>query len=444
MFFFSFVARTFSVLRHGDNPYAILGLPPNALQEEIEAAYQRLLNQLQTDSKEIFERITDAYEILKNEERKYLFDHYRIVSEGKIKTTREKATDFVSKIRKKGLSDIFFHDYDLNPVDYKTPLYLFQYPEKLLQYTDCCFVLAYSENAQNYSYDYGRAFESAYTEFSPYFSFWRISHEECGPWFFEKFKITSLPCVCFMKRNSKNQIVVKKIYRTADTEMLKKWITNLTPHHILKMGDVEEAANWVKNEPYATHIISFAFDESPPFFLRALSHAYPTIRFAYLRNETTLPKSKWNYTMFPTTLIFRGGKSIEYRANTSVWQYSGYFYSPFVWKLMWEGGSFLLYCGTKKEPYSYTRNVTITDPSSIFAKLLKLKEGDWKYIDPDNWLMYDIDSDGNPVGNAYKMPFIGGLIAALSSGHIMTSGSQLKLSIATVIIAFIINYILRG
>ncbi|EAY15426.1 DnaJ domain containing protein [Trichomonas vaginalis G3] len=447
MLIYLFVAQTIPVLRHEDNPYTVLGLRPDASLEDIQFAYEKLLRLYRdTDNDDLFSenlnKITEAYEILTNPDRRYIFDHYRITSHEKIKTTRQKATDFVSKIRNIGRGD-FFREYNPNPVNYFTPLYVSQDPEGLLQLNDRCFVLAYSENDYNSSFDYGRAFESAALDFSPYFSFWRISLEHMGGWFFDAYKINHRPGVAYLKRNSQNKVVVKKTIRTTDKDILKKWITNLTPDHILKVSDVEEAAKWVKSEPYHTHIISFAYSETPPFFLRAMSFNYPTIRFAYLRNESALSHSKWNYTKFPTTLVFRGGNSFEYRGNISLNMLSGYYYSPFVWKLMWEHQNFLLYCGTRKYPFNYSLHVTITDPSSLFAWLINVKDGDWRYIDSNARLMYNIDENGDPVGKPVKLPFIGGLIAALSSSHIMTSNKQINWSIFIIIIGYIIHLCFR-
>ena len=444
MNFFSFlIIFVGCTLEEGENPYEILGVKQNASSEEIKIAYHEITKKFHPDiSKDerehrMWMKATDAYEILSNPERRDLYDKYEIISEQN-QPSKHSHYNFIPRVKRKGFSDFFFHGFNPNPVDYKTKIYTYNSLNELLNESDNCFIFYFSENEIKYTPDYGRAFEEVAEELSNFTIFRRISFEQGGHWFLQKYTLKITPLVAFFRKDKNDNIVLVGSIRTTDAYTLKEWVESFFPHHILILGDMEEAEQWVQMNPHITHVLSFGVEEKPGCQLRQVSCTYKkTIHFAYLRNETFLSHEKWNYTHFPTTLVFRAGKSVEIDNITNLDLYAPYYFTPFIWILMYREEEFFLYCGKDKPQNNFTKNIGIAKPLSFFSIILKLKEGEWYYIDSYNWTIDKVLPDGTLMNEPQHLLKIAGFLAALLSIGAMVSWKQVFLSIIIIWLGFI-------
>lgn len=106
---------------NSDNPYEVLGIEKNSLSPEIVQAYKKLCKIYHPDiskSREVFDKIRSAYDILSNPENKKLYDDYGINANSEKDETTKRAMQIIGQaiaacINKRGIENIYY----FNPVE---------------------------------------------------------------------------------------------------------------------------------------------------------------------------------------------------------------------------------------------------------------------------------------------------------------------------------------
>ena len=110
-------------------------------------------------------------------------------------------------------------------------------------------------------------------------------------------------------------------------------------------------------------------------------------------------------------------------------KYSEYYFTPFIWMLLYQRKIFYLYCGKDKPINNFNKSTAIVKPVSFLSLYLGLKEGKWYLVNTNKTKIVNVDINGTIVGKESNFGVISAILSAISSIGAMVTNKQIIWSV---------------
>jgi hypothetical protein len=317
---FFLIALVTSTLRHGDDPYKILGLPHSSTTEQIRARFRALTRELHPDKNPgkdttaEFVRMNAAYEILNDPDRKTLYDRFGTV--GDVNPPEE---DLFETPR-----DRFFHHESRVRVDPKTLLLTDSNFDDYFTAPGESLILVYSSVMCDQCDDYLNVFEHLAKGINWYVRLARINCADHGN-LARRLNVTRMPSVVYSKKE--NGCIVsdhlRRLIRT-DGEMLD-FLVDHWQAHVELIGDTVRLTRFLSRRVGEPKIIQSVRDSPTLQFLHLAGQHHSTASFAVIIHNKTFDHG-FQIRLTPTWIAYRR-EVCERRVETAITAVRGLLHS---------------------------------------------------------------------------------------------------------------------
>jgi curved DNA-binding protein CbpA len=371
-----------STLKAGDDPYKILGVPRGAGQDEIRRAYREITRKYHPDvaktkdSERIWVRATDAYEILKDENRRRTYDRTGSVSDDPHQGFHEAHTG--------GDPFQFFWQFHQREHTFRTEEIPFEKHAETLHNSKELFLLLYDERDAFTTPQVGTIFDGVADELKDLTQFGRAPYGKY-PAYAREYGVSRLPSLLYLHKKPDGTVIHSVYQSIRSRESLLAWIESNWRADILYFTSVKKLKKWINGTRALTRVIAIEYGNGASIAFKKSASFYPQVKFAVLIDDYVEAIRAFKLTAFPTTIAFRGSRQVEFTKIEDV-------ASPLFVRLQRDSLSELCYDNCfvhigRPEADVITKFENFTDipiawvpESSDFAKGLGVAGGHWVIV----------------------------------------------------------------
>ena len=401
LIFFFISAFVLSTLKHGDDPYKILGVSKSASKDEIKKAFREMTKKYHPDvtkldkakAEKIWIRANDAYELLSDDARRERYDRTGSVSDdigsdssSSYHQSNSNGYTFYYSSSGGPFEDFFHFNFGQQNVELKTEEVNTANFEKLLKENKEMVILVCNPKGWG-MLQYIDFFSDVATEFEDVI---KICHNNIqnDNTFYRTHGIRSVPSFIYVKKNNDGTITKKINDNIQSREDLINWIEKCWNLKIKYFKSFAKAQKWINSDSGYTKVLSIERGNYPSMAFKKASSIYRHCQFAVLIDDYINAIRELHLTEFPTTLLFRRGEKIEIKSLSDLKQFSNPLFSKIERESLNNECYDLCYLRIGKpnnliiSNFSSFTDVPLTwiSSSSNFAKSMKLHENDWLLI----------------------------------------------------------------
>lgn len=300
-----------STLKHGDDPYKILGVRRDATEAEIKRAFREKTKLYHPDVSKLerkeaerkFIQCNDAYELLTDPQRKRIYDQT-----GSVNDEPNSQQDYYQNPYSFH-EDIFSQFFRQSTKrDYQTEEITSSNYEKVLKANKELFVLIYDGNDLFYSDQYISFFENLATEFQSHTKFVR-NNLNTGHAFAVKNGIKSssqLPAVLYLRYQDDQPPISILNHRINNRQSFVSFMKKCWSPKFKKFKDFSKLESWINKNPGYTKVIVLIKGNDPDLSFYKAASQYRSCKFAVLIDDYIAAIRKFKLTEFPTMISIRG------------------------------------------------------------------------------------------------------------------------------------------
>lgn len=461
-----FVVTSFSELKHGDDPYKILGLTKDATKEQIKKSYRKLTYELHPDisknenTRTEWIRVNDAYELLTDPDRKEMFDRTGSVGQLIKQEFMNKFTEEDFRFYQNN-NDIMQHNFILlTQVNY----------EKILNKKDTEFIiLIYSKIFVDNSNRYISLFKSFDKTYGKLINCVAIDASVNSD-LASQLGARHLPSFIHIDKKGNKNYLSEKIFMVKD--ILDFWISTMDIHYY-EFSSVKELDYFLKFCSDCVHVVQVVRHYDATVFYKRLVRDfkdYKKIHFGVYLSKNDYETSKlFNISSFPNIILYRNNISFPTVIGNVKDAYSTidkYKTSTFfnVNKLTFERNCadmcFLRIGHATKEQMRYYIGKNITtgycSENSYIPRFFNMNNGNWiifslssnsyRIVDEDiirNTMIY---GNFNQIPKNFSFPYDSGYLKIILFDIMYMYNITISKLIVTILLClfFVFTYITRG
>jgi hypothetical protein len=311
LLFFSFPFQfSTSTLKHGEDPYKILGVSRHATQDEIRRAFMDITRKHHPDraknkeSERIWMRANDAYELLKDEKRRHAFDRTGSVGE-------EPGSGGYHEYNT-GDPFSFFHNFD-SSWDYKfrTEQVGFEEHRQILKITKEMFILIYQEHDPFSAMQCGPMFDGLADELKESTKFMRAPVVTRAG-FISEYDIRRIPAILYLREEQDGTVTHEISTSVNSRETILDWIQSVWNADIAYFTRVERLKQWIQKVQGFTRVVAIEYGNDPSMAFKKMAAMYRHVKFAVLIDDYVAAIREFKLKTFPATIVFRGSRQVDF------------------------------------------------------------------------------------------------------------------------------------
>ena len=374
-------------LEHGENPYKILGISKTATDAEIKSAYRKITMKHHPDisktkeSERIWIKATDAFELLKDPDRRRRYDQTGSVGDPLEGPSYEEASyedfDLFGQFFRGARTEMTFHTDEVTTDNFDSVLE--QHRELILYVYKSSHWMSFMTS--------GNQFEQVAQELGDVTKF--VRHDvarQLG--LVHRFGIHSVPTFMYFRKDGAGNVERYSSNSLQSREDIIAWIEGCWAPRIKYIKSERQLEKWLRSNSEAVRVVSVERgNEASKHFMRA-SSLYQHAKFAVVIDDYVKVIRKHKLTDIPCTMVFRGEKKVFLQNIDQLKKMTNLVMKRLRRRYLADvcAEACLLHCGQPSQEIianlsSFDEVSTVwIAANSNFAKNLGMREGQWALI----------------------------------------------------------------